>query len=163
MLILVAGAFVIAAIFILAMFASQPPGPVTFTVYSGSVTTPQPFPPLVDQNVGVTYTVTVHEVTVPYGGGPGLTPTSKTPKVAVEDAVVVFTLAIGDASFADGSTTKSVTTGTSGLANVTIVPVKDYGDDTLSFVMKITTGSLWWKKTHTIPDTTTVQFEVEKP
>jgi hypothetical protein len=162
LLIIIAVALVLAAFLVVGLqLNAGPAGPVTFTVYSGSMTAPQPMP-LVDQSVGVTYKVTTHTVTVPYGGGPGFPPTAQTPKVALKDAVVAFSLANGDATFADGSTVKSITTGANGLANVAIVPSQD-GDDTLSFVMSITTGSLWWKKTHTIPDSVAVQFEVEAP
>jgi len=148
-----------------ALFAGTGPGPVQFIVYDGSVTAPASFPTILDDNtptVSVTYAVTTKRITVPYGAGPGFPPSSQTAPVPVENAVVVFTLANGDATFADGSTSKSVTTLPGGVANVTIKRARD-GDDTLTFVMKITTGSLWWKKTHTIPDTDSFSFEVEMP
>lgn len=161
LLIVIGAAFVVASIAIIILFLRAAPGPVTFTLYNGSITTPMPFPSGVDSNVSVTYMVTTNTVTVPYGAGPGFPPISKTKPVAVEGAVVVFNLANGDATFSDGSISKSVTTGANGLANVTITPAVD-GDDTLTFIMKITTGSFLWKKTHTVPDTASFQFEVDK-
>ena len=162
LLILIGIVFILAAVLIIGLQMSAAPGPVTFTVYDGSITAPQPFPTYLDNNVSVRYKVTTKEITVPYGAGPGFPPTSQTNPVAVEDAVVVFSLANGDATFSDGSTSKSVTTGSNGVASVIITPAQD-GDDTLTFVMKITTGRLWNKKTHTIPDTDSYQFEVYVP
>ena len=162
LLILIGVAFLIAAAVILVLFMQAGPGPVTFTVYNGSITTPKPFPTSIDNNVSVTYKVTTNEVTVPYGAGPGFPPTSSTNPVAVDDAVVTFSLANGDATFSDGSTSKSVNTDSNGVASVTITPAKD-GDDTLTFVMKITTGPWWSKKTHTVPDTDSYKFEVDAP
>lgn len=152
----------IAAIFVGFLQLRAAPGPVTFIVFNGSVTAPQPFPQLVDTGVGVTYKVTTNTVTVPYGAGPGFPPTASTPPVAAANAVVVFSLVNGDATFSDGSTSKSVNTGANGLANVTIIPVQD-GDDTLSFVMNVTTGPWYARTTHSVPDSTSFAFEVETP
>ena len=159
---LIGAAALVAALIIIGLQMAAAPGPVTFTVYEGSVTAPQSFPAIIDNDVSVTYMVTTKNITVPYGAGPGFPPTAKTTPVAVKDAVVVFSLANGDATFSDGTTSKNVTTDANGAASVTIKPAQD-GDDTLSFVMKITTGRWWNKKTHTIPDTSSIQFEVEVP
>ncbi|MCP4364756.1 MAG: hypothetical protein GY800_05595 [Planctomycetes bacterium] len=156
-------AAIIAAFLIVTLQKSQTPAPVTSKVYDGSITAPQPFPTKLDNNVRVTYKVTTKEVTVPYGAGPGSSPTSQTNPVPVENAVVVFKLAKGDATFSDNSTSKSVTTGSNGVASVTIKPAQD-GGDTLTFEIEVITAtSMFTRKTHTIPDTDSFQFEVDAP
>ncbi len=156
-------AAIIAAFLIVTLQKSQTPAPVTSKVYDGSVTAPRPFPTKLDNNIRVTYKVTTKEVTVPYGAEPGSPPTSQTNPVPVENAVVVFKLAKGDATFSDNSTSKSVATGSNGEASVTIKPAQD-GGDTLTFEINVTTAtSMFTKKTHTIPDTDSFQFEVDAP
>jgi hypothetical protein len=140
---------------------TAPPKPSTFAVYNGSLTAPKPFPTLVNSNVSATYTVTTHNVTVPNGMGPAATPISTTKPVGVQNAIVMFNLTTGDATFSDGSTSKSVKTDKNGLATVTIKPAKD-GVDGLTLVMSIETG-WFWKKWHIIPDANSYQFEVDKP
>ncbi len=156
-------AAIIAAFLIVTRQKSQTPAPVTSKVYDGTVTAPQPFPTKLDNNVRVTYKVTSKKVTVPYGAGPGSPPTSQTNPAPVENAVVVFKLAKGDATFSDNSTSKSVATGSNGEASVTIKPAQD-GGDTLTFEINVTTAtSVFTKKIHTIPDTDSFQFEVDVP
>jgi hypothetical protein len=156
-------AAIIAVFLIVARQKSQTPAPVTSKVYEGSVTAPRPFPTKLDHNVRVTYKVTSKKVTVPYGAEPGSPPTSQTNPVSVENAVVVFTLAKGNATFSDNSTSKSVATDSNGEASVTIKPARD-GGDTLTFEINILTAiSMFTKKTYTVPDTDSFQFEVDAP
>ncbi len=156
-------AAIIAAFLIVTPRKSQTPAPVTSKVYDGSVTAPQPFPTKLYNNVRVTYKVTTKEVTVPYGAEPGSPPTSQTNPVPVKNAVVVFKLAKGDATFSDNSTSKSVATDSNGVASVTIKPARD-GDDTLTFEINVLTAtSMFTQKTHTVPDTDSFQFEVDAP
>lgn len=117
---------------------SAGPGPVTTERHVGSLSAPTPFPATVSAPTNVTYHVTKVKESRPSGAGSAY-PATPISTSDVEDALITFTLAVGNATFDDGSTIKQVETGADGKATVSIIAATD-GVDTLRFAMTIGKG-----------------------
>ena len=152
--VLVGIGLLVAALIIWAFSLKSGPPPVTTAAYQGSMTVPAPFPSLVDKNVSVQYAVQTRNETRPSGAGPAFPPSLATPWVAAGGVTVTFTLSTGDAKFSNGSTQMTATSGSNGVATVTLGPAAD-GVDTLRFAITVGKSSA--------PDAVVVPFEVHKP
>ncbi len=126
-------AAVIGAIIIGVMFWTRGgPPTVTHAAYSGAVSSPTPFPAVIDGETRITYRVRTRNETRPSGAGPGFPPTTASAWTGASGVSVTFTLTNANATFDDGSTTFTTTTDSAGDAFAVVVPAIN-GPDSLGY------------------------------